>query len=277
MLDVAGRAGGIAYEVHGRSGPALLCLPGWAVNRTFFAPLVERLSATHRVITLDWRGHGDSALAPGELGHEELVEDAMSVIDAAGLDQFVPLAQAHGGWIALELRRRLGARVPALVAMSWLVLEPPPPFLAVLAALQDHTRWQSARDGLFDMWTKGASADLGERVRRDMGAYGFATWSSAARAIAREYGQHGHPLRAVELLEDPPRMLHLFSQPTAPEFLATQEQYSRTHPWFDVRRLEASSHFPALEHPELTASVIERFIANAINGAGGAARGARSR
>jgi pimeloyl-ACP methyl ester carboxylesterase len=62
-------------------------------------------------------------------------------------------------------------------------------------------------------------------------------------------------------LAPPPRLLHLFSQPRAPEFLAAQESFAREHPWFEVRRLNAVSHFPPLEAPDATAAEIERFAA----------------
>ncbi len=252
----------IAYDDLGTADtrPTLLCLPGWGVNRGFFAPLAERLSARHRVLVLDWRGHGDSASSSGLFGHTELVEDALAVVEASGAQTVIPIGQAHGAWIAVELRRRLGARVPAIVASSWLVLDPPPPFLGALGALQDASRWEQTRDQLLAMWTTGAPADLADRVRREMGAYGFPIWAGAGRAITQEYARHGSPLRAMAALTPPPRFLHLFSQPKAPEFLAAQESFASEHRWFEVKRLEAVSHFPALEVPDVAAAEIERFV-----------------
>jgi hypothetical protein len=59
---------------------------------------------------------------------------------ATGARQVVPLAISHSGWVAIELRRRLGSRMPVVVLLDWLVLEPPAPFLDALAALQDPER-----------------------------------------------------------------------------------------------------------------------------------------
>jgi pimeloyl-ACP methyl ester carboxylesterase len=251
----------IAYDDRGRPGheTAFLLLPGWGVNRGFFTALAEQLAASHRVLSLDWRGHGDSAAVTSDFGHAELTEDALAVLDAAGVRNVIPVGQAHGAWVALDLRRRLGERVPAMIAMSWLVLDPPPPFRGVLDALQDESRWQQARDQLFAMWTAGAPVVVAERVRREMGAYGFEIWARGARAIAAEYARHGNPLRAAAALTPPARLLHLFSQPKAPEFLEAQESFARQHPWFVVCRLDAASHFPALEAPESAAREIERF------------------
>src|SRR5262249_15616682 len=119
--------------------------------------------------------------------------------------------------------------------------------------------WEGARDQLLSMWTTGAPANVADKVRHEMGAYGFDIWSCAARAIAADYARWGNPLRALAGLEPPVRSCHLFSQPRTPEFLAAQEAFAKEHPWFSVTRLDAVSHFPALEAPEETAAMIERF------------------
>jgi pimeloyl-ACP methyl ester carboxylesterase len=259
-------AGGlqIAYDDLGKApGAALLCLPGWCVSRRFFAPIAERLAERRRVLVLDWRGHGDSDGPAGEVGHTELLDDALAVLEASGAETVIPVGQAHGAWVGVELRRRLGARVRGVVATSWLVLDPPPVFAGVLAALQDPARWEHARDQLLANWTTGAPAQVREKVIREMSAYGSTMWARAGRAIAGEYARHGSPLRAMAELADAVPFLHVFSQPRAPEFLAAQEAFARAHPWFAVRRLDAVSHFPPLEAPDATAREIEAFIQQA--------------
>ena len=60
-----------------------------------------------------------------------MVADALAVIEAAGIEQVVPVAASHSGWVAIELRRRLGAGAraedrphgldgdPALASRTW--------------------------------------------------------------------------------------------------------------------------------------------------------------
>jgi hypothetical protein len=55
-------------------------------------------------------------------------------------------------------------------------------------------------------------------------------------------------------------VLHVYSQPRAPEYLSVQESFARDHPWYSVHRLEGVSQFPTLEIPEETANVITEFI-----------------
>ncbi len=62
----------IAYDDEGpRADDAVVFLGGWCNSgRSFFAPLAERLAARHRVIRLDWRGHGDSGRPTGSYGFD---------------------------------------------------------------------------------------------------------------------------------------------------------------------------------------------------------------
>ena len=60
---------------------------------------------------------------------------------------------------------------------------------------------------------------------------------------------------------DPPvSVLHVYSQPRAPEFLSVQEAFAREHPWYSVHRLAGVSQFPTLEVPDEMAGVIREFI-----------------
>ena len=113
---------GIAYDDSGRGSLTFLCLPGWCGPRTVFDPLVPALAEEHRVLALDWRGHGESAAADGDFGFSELVDDAISLMDERRVCTAVPVALSHAGWAAIELRRRLGPeRVPKMVLLDWMV------------------------------------------------------------------------------------------------------------------------------------------------------------
>jgi pimeloyl-ACP methyl ester carboxylesterase len=263
MISMTIAAPRIAYEDQGRGEPALLFLPGWASDHSQVDP-TARLSAKHRrVLVLDWRGHGRSERPSVDFGYDELVEDALAVIDASGAQQMVPVAQAHAGWVAVEFRRRLGERVPKLVLTSWLVLDPPPPFLAAIAAMQDPARWQEARDRIFATWLEGVTdSDVVRFVREVMGSYGFEMWARAGREITAAYAQYGTPLKALAELDPPVPTLHLYGQPPDPGYLAAQEAFAAQQPWFRVRRLEARSHFPTIEAPAEVSAAIEAFVAS---------------
>ena len=250
----------IQFNDLSRGSPALLCLPGWCENKTAFARLVPSCARAHRVIALDWRGHGKSAYSSVDFGLQELVEDALAVIRATSVGTVIPVAVSHAGWVALELRRRLGERVPRIVLLDWILLDPPAEFLSLLGLLQDRERWLETREELFRRWIAGTdSAPVIRHIREELGSYGFEMWSRAAREIERAYGTHGNPLGALAQLAPRVPALHLFSQPRDPKVLAAQEGFGKSNPWFKVKRLDGHSHFPALESPEAVAAAILDF------------------
>ena len=248
-----------SYLDTGGQGPALLCLPGWCSERDLFEPLAQRLGERWRMLMPDLRGHGRSP-AEGDFGHADFVEDAIALIEASGAREVIPFTESHAGWVAIELRRRLGARVPRLVLLDWIVFEPPPDFAGALAALQTQEGWAQVRERLFEMWFPDPSEPWVGPMRATAGSYGGEMWRRAGREIARSYAQHGSPLAALAALPNPPPTVPLYCQPPDPEYFEAQQAFAREHPWFSVRRLDARTHFPTLEVPDEVASKLEAVL-----------------
>lgn len=253
----------LAYDDRGVGDPVLLFMPGWCGSRTAFDEIAVRLSSRRRMLAIDWRGHGGSAAAPGDFGTSELVDDALKVIEASGAERIVPVATAHAGWVAIELRRRLGRRIPKIILVDWIMTDPPPPFRAGLEAMRDPAHAFAVRDQLFGMWTKGVEhAGVLRYVREDMGSYSAAMWARAAREILAAYQREGNPLRALDALEPSVPVLHVYAQPDDAAFLEAQRAFAVAHPWFTVRKLDARSHFPTIEVPDEMESAIEAFLSD---------------
>lgn len=255
-------AGGIAYDDEGDGDVTFLFLPGWCGPRTYFDPLADRLSGGHRTVALDWRGHGESKPAMGDFGAAELVEDALSVIEASGAPTVVPVAAAHAGWVAIELRRRLGAdRVPGLVFLDWMVLGAPEPFLGALAGMADPASTRAVVDQVTGMWLADLDLPALTAYVASMADTVDEMWARAGREIAAQFARFGVPLETVATLDPPPLTLHLYAQPTDPAFLDAQLEFAAADPWFQVEKLEAVSHFPIFEVPGAIAEHLSRFAA----------------
>jgi pimeloyl-ACP methyl ester carboxylesterase len=255
----------IYYDARGEGEPALMCLPGWCNTHTIFAPLAERLSADHRVLAIDWRGHGNSQASDRDFGFAEMAVDAVAVIEASGANSVIPYAQGQAPWVAIEMKRLLGERMPKMVASSWPVISPSgnplaAPFLNAIRACQYYERWREGAEQLLTMWLSGAPASVETEIRNQMLRQGYETWSRAGREILAMYALEGEPLRVLSRFSPPMRVLHVYSQPRAPEFLKVQESFAREHPWYSVHRLEGVSQFPTLEVPDETAGVVREFI-----------------
>lgn len=258
----------ISYDDLGWGEPALLFLPGWCANRTVFKSLTPLCAIYRRCLALDWRGHGESGTAIAAFGSEGLVEDALAVINASGAQQVVPVALAHAGWVAIELRRRLGGKVPKIVLLEWLILEPPQPFLKALEGMQSRDLWRQTVGQIFDVWLHGVdNPDLSRFLHQEMGAYPYEMWARAARAIGKAYAEAGSPLQALSHLAPPVPVLHLYATPEGKEFLDAQEAFAAAHSWFRVHRLDAHTHFPMFEAPEAIALAVESFVGSAAQAA----------
>lgn len=251
----------IDYTDVGHGEPALLLMSGWCATREAFGRMNELCAHHRRVLALDWRSHGHSEESLQDFGAKDLLADALSVIEASGAERVVPVALSHAGWVAIELRRCLGERIPGLLLLDWIVLDPPQPFLAALHALQDPRRWRQSRDQLFSLWLHGVdNPAVNEFVLDGMGSFEAAMWARAGREIAAAYEKFGNPLTALKGLSPSVPVMHLYAQPADPAYLEAQQAFAATHPWFKACRMNARSHFPMLEEPEEMAQAAEDFV-----------------
>ena len=254
-------AHGIAYDESGSGEQTLLFLPGWCGPRTLFNPLREQFDPGIRCLSVDWRGHGESSPSDADFGTRDLVDDAVDVITHAGAKAVTPVAVSHAGWVAVELRRRLGEnRVPGLVCVDWMVTGAPAPFLDALSAMATDGQTRQVVEGVTEMWLAGLDIpELTEYVMT-MRQTDDDMWARAAREIRAAFEANPTPLEAIAALEPPPRTLHLYAQPADESLLRAQEAFAAANPWFEVERLDAQSHFPMFEVPKAMAERIDNFV-----------------
>lgn len=265
MTPAFASAGGvrIAYDDLGAGdGLPLVFTTGWCSTRARWSAVAQLCARRRRVVSTEWRGHGDSDPAPGDFGLEEMVEDVLAVADDAGLERFVPCAASHSGFVAIELRRRFPERVPMLVHADWYVIPPPPPYRAVLEQLTTEDGWPEARDTLFRIWKAGVDAPEIDAALDVMREHGADMWMRSGREIAAGYARVESPAEAWSSLDPQPPVLHVYGQPADPAFLAAQEELAAAHPWFTVRKLPGVTHFAMIETPAEVAGAIEDFVAH---------------
>ncbi|NRQ34073.1 alpha/beta fold hydrolase [Nonomuraea sp. NN258] len=105
---------GLAYDESGAGPPVVLVHAGIA-DRRMWRHQVAELSARHRVIAYDWRGHGDSADPAEELVHHE---DLLRLMDGLGVARAVLAGSSMGGSYAIEAALAAPHRVAGLVLIS---------------------------------------------------------------------------------------------------------------------------------------------------------------
>ncbi|WP_051580963.1 alpha/beta fold hydrolase [Pseudonocardia acaciae] len=259
-LDVGGHV--ISYLDHGpRHAPVVLLMSGWCHDHRLFDQLVPLLRAHYRTLCVDWRGHGADRGPVPDFGCPEQAADTLAVLDALGIERFLPVSHSHGGWANLLIADRAGtARVPRLILLDWLMTPPAPGFADSLAAIQNPDTWVEGRRRLFDVWLNGQDQP---RVRRhldeEMSGFGYPMWALSCRVIADAYAEFGSPLNRMAAMAEPRTVKHLFSQPTDPAYERAQHEFGRHHPWFDYRMLGGPTHFPSLDSPARVAAEIAEY------------------
>lgn len=92
-----------------------LLLHGFTNDAYIFNGLSEKLAKTHRVISVDFRGHGDSDWDPNGLyTHDHLVEDLLILLNTLDYQQLNIIGHSLGARVGILLIGRTGLKVNTL-------------------------------------------------------------------------------------------------------------------------------------------------------------------
>ena len=84
------------------SGTPLLLIHGLMVSGEMFEPVIDRFTATHRVIVPDLRGHGKSRGLGPPYAPAQLASDLSNVLDHLKIESTAVLGYSQGGAIAQQ-------------------------------------------------------------------------------------------------------------------------------------------------------------------------------
>src|SRR5262249_1859006 len=99
-------------------GDVVLWLQGLNAPAAAWAVQLAHFSQTHRTIAPDTRGVGQSDAPPGPYTMRQLAQDAVAVLDAAGVDRAHLVGLSLGGAVAQELALAQPGRVRSLALLS---------------------------------------------------------------------------------------------------------------------------------------------------------------
>lgn len=106
----------IAYDLSGpAAGAGLVLLHALGLDRTLWDDLTPALARTHRVVRLDFRGHGASDAPGAPWPIDRLGQDVLTAMDHAGLDRAHVAGVSLGGLVTLWLGVHAPDRVLSLV------------------------------------------------------------------------------------------------------------------------------------------------------------------
>ena len=102
----------IAYQESG-SGPPLLLLHGFSLDHTIWAPQVEALQRSYRVLVPDLRGMGRTGHTGGQITVAMMADDMAAFLGALDINAAAVAGFSLGGYILLEMVLRHPLKVRA--------------------------------------------------------------------------------------------------------------------------------------------------------------------
>jgi len=193
LLDARRDGVALAGDASAGDREPILLLHGLTATRRYVvhgSRVLER--AGHRVVAYDARGHGASSPAggPEAYTYDELVRDAVAVMDAAGIGRAAVAGQSMGAATAVALALAHPRRVSALALVT-------PAHLGRPSA--DLARWDRLAAGLEAGGPEGFLAAMGPLTLDER-------WRDSVRTvILQRIARHEHPEAVAAALRGIPR------------------------------------------------------------------------
>ncbi|MFC0338353.1 aminoacrylate hydrolase [Kushneria avicenniae] len=116
------------YELSGRQSPdapTILLSSGLGGAGSYWAPQLEALAATHRVVVYDHSGTGRSPSAlPAGYSIEDMAQEALALLDRLEIDEVDVMGHALGGLIGLQMALMAPTRLRRLMVINaWSCLD----------------------------------------------------------------------------------------------------------------------------------------------------------
>lgn len=142
---------------HGPDGaPVLVLLHSLGTSGQVWQEQVAALSARHRLLCPDFRGHGLSAVSRAPLDIDRLADDVLAVLAAQGVGAFALAGISLGGVVAQALAARVGARLTGLALFDSYVVTAHPAMWRDRAATVRAQGLPAITEGVLSLWMSAA-------------------------------------------------------------------------------------------------------------------------
>jgi pimeloyl-ACP methyl ester carboxylesterase len=249
------------------SGTPIVLVMGHRYTAAMWHPVLPALAAQHRVIWFDNRGTGESDTTR-KVTIADLVNDALAVMDAAGVARAHIFGVSMGGGIVLELAIRHPERVTSLILGCTCILTADKPrmpaFLRVLYYLPP---------GLLKLLfsSRRGNNGYGSAAKPDAIAADEAVLAkekSTVRGVAAQaaaIANYTNTKEAVAALRMPALVLHGDEDALVP--FAWGIELFETLPGSRFVRFEGAGHNFLVAAPEMSRSVVLDFVRDVDNAA----------
>ena len=240
-------------------------------DRRLWDAQVEPFAEAHRVVRLDLRGFGESALPGGPFSH---VDDVRALLDHLEIERAALVGNSFGGRVALDFALIHPERTTALVLVGSALTG-----YEASAAMDAFDEEEEAflDDGKLDeavelnlrTWLDGPereSAPVSPELRARVAEMQRSSLETLVRAYegSPEPGPiaWADPPAATRLAEVPAPTLVVVGKLDQPDFRAISERLGAEIPGAETAALD-TAHLPALERPEEFNRLVLGFLARA--------------
>ena len=224
---------------------------------------METLSQTHRVVTIDLRGHGESSVTPGTVTMAEMADDVSSLMKELNIGTATIGGLSMGGYVAWEFWRRHREQLTALilcdtraVADTEEVARGREMMAAQVVTAGAEMAEKSMLGKLMGPDTYESQPETVERVRQMILATDVETIAATQRGMAKRVDMTPHLAEVVvpalvlcgvhDVISPPDEMKGFAADMANAEFVP----------------IENAGHLAPLEQPAATNQAIQNFLAN---------------
>lgn len=226
---------------------------GWGAD---FPELLERAAGEGSTIHwIDYRGYGERLGETGEYTLDEIADDVLAQLDAAGVERFTLVGHSMGGAAALRIAARAPERVRAIVGVSPVGATPTPFDDASRQLFEGAPAEDANRAAIIDATTSHRHSQ---------------TWVQHLVAESREhsteesFGRHLQAWTSADFADevpsDLPALVVVGAHDPALGEATVRETWCRLMPDAEVVVLPESGHYAMFEQPVALADALEPFL-----------------
>jgi len=250
----------IHFTDSGGRGEAVLLVRAIGCDHRMWDGLGEALSTRFRVIRMDVRGHGRSAVTEGPYSLDQLADDARGVLDSLEIDKAHWVGLSMGGMIGQAFALRHPSRLRKLVlanTTSTYGTQGPEMWAARVKAVSEGGMAaikELAMQRYFTDEFRASDADVVDRIGQGFLATDPEGYIACCHAIAKlDFAGDLHRIKAPTLV--------IAGEKDVGTPVAMSESLANAIPGAKLVVIRGAAHLSALENPEEFNRVVEEFLA----------------
>jgi 3-oxoadipate enol-lactonase len=136
----------IYFEDTGGDGPAVILAHGFLMDHEMFAPQVEALRDTYRVVTWDERGFGLTEFDGEPFSYWDSARDCLGLLDHLEIERAVVGGMSQGGFLSMRAALEAPERVRGLILLD-------------TSTTLYTEEMRAANEGMIEMWLTAGPVD----------------------------------------------------------------------------------------------------------------------